>query len=336
MVDCTFGAHPMSIYRRRDFIAALGGVVVWPVVASAQLPVVGFFSANPAAPTAHYTAAFRAGLADAGFTEGKNVLVEYRWAEGHLERLPKLALDLIRRRVAVIFTAGGDVTALVAKGATSTIPIVFTSGYDPVKVGLVASLNHPGGNVTGTTLIAGQLGAKRIELLHELVPQIADIAVVVNPNNPNSEPDSVDVKAAARALGIQVHLLEAATGPEIDAAFASLVEQKCGALLVSPDAFFLSNRDRFVRWAAREAVPAVYYTRDYADAGGLLAYGANFASMYREGGRYIGRILKGEKPADLPVVQPTKFELVINLKTAKALGITVPPTLLARADEVIE
>jgi putative ABC transport system substrate-binding protein len=327
---------PRGQTNRREFIAALGSTVAWPLAARAQLPVVGFFSANPPAPTAHYTASFRAGLADAGFTEGKNVLIEYRWADGHIERLPRLALDLIRHQVAVIFTAGGDVTALVAKGATSTIPIVFTTGYDPVKLGLVTSLNHPGGNVTGTTLIAGQLGAKRVELLHELVPQIGDIAVLVNPNNPNTERDSVDVKAAARAVGIQVHLLEATTVPEIDAAFASLIEQKCGALLVSPDAFFLSNRDRLVGWAARQAVPAVYYTRDYADAGGLLAYGANFASMYREGGRYVGRILKGEKPADLPVVQPTKFELVINLITAKALGLTVPPTLLARADEVIE
>jgi putative ABC transport system substrate-binding protein len=327
---------PVAGANRRTFIAALGGAAAWPLVARAQLPVVGFLSANPPAATAHYTAAFRTGLADAGFTEGKNVLVEYRWAEGHLERLPRLAVDLIRHQVAVIFTGGGDVASLVAKGATSTIPIVFTSGYDPVQLGLVASLNHPGGNVTGTTLIAGQLGAKRVELLHELVPQIADIAVLVNPNNPNTESDSADVKAAARAIGIQVHMLEAATGPEIEAAFASLIELKFGALLVSPDAFFLSNRDRLVRWAAHEAIPAVYYTRDYADAGGLHAYGANFASMYREGGRYVGRILKGEKPADLPIVQPTKFELVINLKTAKALGLTVPPSLLARADEVIE
>ena len=322
--------------NRRTFIAALSGAAAWATTAHAQLPVVGFLSANPPAPSAHYTAAFRAGLADVGYTEGKNVLIEYRWAEGHLERLPRLAVDLIRHQVAVIFTGGGDVAALVAKGATSTIPIVFTSGYDPVQLGLVASLNRPGGNVTGTTLIAGQLGAKRVELLHELVPQIGDIAVLVNPNNPNTERDSADVKAAASAIGIQVHMLEATTGPEIDAAFASLMEQKCGALLVSPDAFFLSNRDRLVRWAARQAVPAVYYTRDYADAGGLLAYGANFASMYRQGGRYVGRILKGEKPGNLPVIQPTKFELVINLKTAKSLGLDVPPALLARADEVIE
>ena len=323
---------------RREFNLLVGGAAAWPRSARAQqagMPVIGYLGASSAGSTRIELEAFRQGLADAGFVEGRNVTTEYRWAEGRNDRFPALATELVVRRVGVM-VVNSNAGAVAAKAATSTIPIVFTTGYDPVKLGLVTSLNHPGGNVTGTTLIAGQLGAKRVELLHELVPQIGDIAVLVNPNNPNTERDSVDVKAAARAVGIQVHLLEATTVPEIDAAFASLIEQKCGALLVSPDAFFLSNRDRLVGWAARQAVPAVYYTRDYADAGGLLAYGANFASMYREGGRYVGRILKGEKPADLPVVQPTKFELVINLITAKALGLTVPPTLLARADEVIE
>jgi putative ABC transport system substrate-binding protein len=326
--------------QRRAFITLLGGAAAaWPFAVRAQqpsLPVIGFLSANRADAVPKFTAAFREGLAAAGFVEGKDVTVEYRWADTHLERVPALALDLIRRRVNVIFTGGGDVPCLVVKGATAIIPIVFTSGSDPVAMGLVASMNRPGGNVTGVTVIASQLGPKRVELLHELLPKAGVVSFLLNPNNPNAEPETANAETAAHALGLQIHILPASSDQEIDTAFAKSVELKTDALLLIPDASFQSRRDQFVRLAARYAVPTIYYSREYVEAGGLMSYGASFTGMYRQAGNYVGRILSGAKPADLPIEQPTKFELVINLKTAKALGLTVPPTLLARADEVIE
>jgi putative ABC transport system substrate-binding protein len=325
---------------RREFITLLGSTAVaWPLVGRAQqasMPVIGYVSAGASGSNPQFTAAFRAGLAETDFVEGRTVMIEYRWAAGHLERLPALVVDLVRRQVAAIFTTGGDVPALVAKGATATIPIVFATGADPVKSGLVGSLNRPGGNATGATLLAGALGAKRLELVRELVPKAGAIGILVNPDNPNSEPEAADVQVAARAVREQIHVLQASNEQEIDKAFATLSELKAVALLVNPDPAFMPRRSQFAALAARYSVPAIYYSREYAEAGGLMSYGASFVGLYRQCGNYVGRILKGAKPGDLPVVQPTKFELVINLKTARALGLTVPPTLLARADEVIE
>jgi len=324
--------------RRREFLGALGGAAAWPLAARAQQttkPIIGFLSGERADTNSVLIAAFREGLSAAGFMEGKDVVIEYRWADSHHERVPALALDLIRRGVKVILTHGA-VPTYVAKGATATIPIVFTSAFDPVAMGYVASLNRPSGNVTGVTLIASQLGPKRVELLHELLPKAGIVGLLFNPNNPNTEPDRVDAQAAARGFGLQVHTLGASTDPEIDKVFATLAERKIDGLLVLPDASFLSRRDQLIQLAARNAVPTIYYTREYVAAGGLLSYGASVSGMFRQAGNYVGRILGGAIPADLPVAQPTKFELVINLKTAKALGIALPPSLLARADEVIE
>ena len=278
---------------------------------------------------------FLRGLSAAGFVDGKNVAIEYRWADSHLERVPALALDLIRRRVNVLFIIAGDVPILVAKGATTTIPIVFMTASDPVAMGFVASLNQPGRNVTGA-FIAGELGPKRVELVRELVPKAAVVGLVLNPNNPNVEPDAAEMLAAAHRIGLQTHVMRATSVQEIEAAFAKLVEQKIDALLIIPDPFFQSRRDLFARLAERYAVPTIYYSREYVAAGGLLSYGASFTGTFRQAGIYVGRILRGAKPADLAVWQPTKFELAINLKAAKALRLTVPPSLLARADEVIE
>jgi putative ABC transport system substrate-binding protein len=325
--------------RRREFITLLGGAAAaWPLAARAQqpIPVVGFVHTGEAIPNAGFVAAFREGLKDAGYVEGRTVSIEYRWADGHLERVPALVLELIRRPVAVLLTGGGDVPPLVAKGATATIPIVFVIGDDPVEGGLVASLNRPGGNVTGATLIARQLGPKRVEIMFELLPSVSTVAMLVNPNNPQSAIDSDKTQEALRAKRKQFHVLNASNQQEIDAAFAALTELKIGALLLIPDSLFQSSRTQITALAARHSVPTIYYTREYAASGGLLSYGASFARTYRQMGDYVGRILKGTKPTDLPVLQPTKFDLVINHKTAKALGLTVPPQLLARADEVIE
>ena len=324
--------------QRREFIAGLGAAA-WPVVVRAQqpaMPVVGYVTTTGANQNTHRPAAFRTGLKENGFIEGENIAIEYRWADGHLERLPSLVADLIRRRVAVIFATGGDIPALIAKGSTTTIPIVFLTGDDPVRSGLVASLNRPGGNATGATVIAGLLGAKRMALLRELAPKIHALGLLVNPNNPNSEPETADVQAAARAIGGRVQVLQASNTEEIEAAFVALGRAKLDGLLVNPDPIFLPRRDQFVALAARHAVPTIYYAREYVEAGGLMNYGASFTWLYRQGGIYVARILKGIKPVDLPVVQPTKFDLVINLSTANALGLTIPETLLATADKVIQ
>ena len=325
--------------ERREFITLVGGAVAWPIAARAQqsvMPVIGFLSANRSDAFPNYIAAFHEGLAEGGFVEGKNVAIEFRFAEQRLERLPALAMDLVRRKVAVILTSGGDVPAMVAKGVTSTIPVVFLTGFDPVKSGLVASLNRPGGNLTGATVIAGQLVAKRLELLRELVPAARIVGVLANPNNPNADGDMAEAQTAGRALGQEIHVLLAEREQEVDAAFTTLALLKADALVLDADPLFANLRGKIIALVERRALPTVYYSREYADAGGLISYGASFTGLYRQGGIYVGRILKGAKPAELPVVQPTKFDLIINRKTAKALGLDVPSTLLARADEVIE
>jgi putative ABC transport system substrate-binding protein len=325
--------------RRREFIGLLGGAVaLWPLAGRAQqppMPLIGYVGTR-AQSTQHLKVAFRDGLAEMGFIDGQNVAIEYRWTEGSFERLPALLVGLVRRQVAVIFVPGGNMPTLVAKGVTTSIPIVFMTNADPVESGLVATLNRPGGNVTGVTLLAAALGAKRLQLLRELFPKATAVALLTNPNNPNSELDVADVQAAARSLATQVQVLQASNDQEIAQAFANIVALKVAALLVIADPLFTFRRDHVVTMAARHAVPAMYFAREFMEDGGLISYGASFASAARLCGNYAGRILKGEKPADLPVQQPTKFELVINLKTAKALGLTVPPSLLARADQVIE
>ena len=330
------GARQM---RRREFVVLFGGAAAtWPFAACAQQPisVVGFVHTGEAKPNASFVAAFSQGLKDAGHVEGQTVSIEYRWADGHLERIPALVLELVRRPVAVLLTGGGDVPPLVAKGATATIPIVFVIGDDPVVSGLVPSLNRPGGNVTGATIIASELGAKRVEMMFELLPHVSTVAMLLNPNNPQSAIDSDITREALRAKRKEVHALHASNREEIDAAFTTLSELKIGALLLIPDPLFQSSRTQIIALAARHAVPTIYYTGTYAASGGLVSYGASFADMYRQMGVYVGKILKGAKPADLPVLQPTKFELIVNLKTAKTLGLNVPPSLLAQATEVIE
>jgi putative ABC transport system substrate-binding protein len=324
--------------RRRDFIAGVAGsAATWPLAARAQqkaMPVIGVLTATSPAPFAPLMGAFRQGLSEAGYVEGQNVAIEYRWGEGHYDRLPALAADLVGRKVDLI-VASNPPAALAAKSATSTIPIVFRGGTDPVGDGLVASLARPGGNLTGVS-IADDLTAKRLELLSELVPRARVIAVLVNPNNATAERVSRDVQEAARMKGLQLHVLKAGSESEIDTAFASLVQLHAGALVVGADPFLSSRREQFVALASRHAVPSIYAWREFADAGGLISYGPSLTSAYRLVGAYAGKVLKGVKPADLPVQQPITFELVINLKTAKGLGLNVPPTLLAGVAEVIE
>jgi putative tryptophan/tyrosine transport system substrate-binding protein len=303
-------------------------------------PVIGFLSGYPAesfAPeTQPYAAAFRQGLSETGYSDGHNVTIEYRWAENQPSRLPVLAAELVRRKVAVIAATGGTASALAAKAATATIPIVFTGGSDPVAIGLVASLNRPGGNVTGVTFLANVLAAKRVELVNDVVPRASLIGLLVNPDNPNAASETSDMETATRAIGKQSVLLRASTDRQLDAAFTSLVEQRANALAIAGDTFFLSRREQLVALVARYAIPASYPSREFVVAGGLMSYGASITDMYRLAGVYTGRILKGEEPANLPVMQPTKFELTINLKTAKAFGLQIPDKLLALADEVIE
>jgi putative ABC transport system substrate-binding protein len=326
--------------KRREFIALLGGAAAaWPLAARAQqptMPVVGLLSSRSPGEATASVAALRAGLAKGGYVEGQNVAIEYRWAEGHYDRLPALAVELTSRQVAVIVAMGGEPSALAAKAATQSIPIVFNSGGDPVEAGLVASLNRPGGNATGVSMLFVELGPKQLEMLQELVPNTALIALLVNPRFVSAEKEAKDALMAGHALGKQVHIVNASSEGEIGTAFRDLMEHRAGALMVAPDPFFFARREHLVALAAHHAVPAIYFSREFPEAGGLMSYGTSIADVYQQVGVYAGRILKGEKPADLPVVQPTKFELVINLKTARALGLSIPPGLLAIADEVIE
>ena len=326
--------------RRRDFIIVLAGAMAaWPLAGRAQqkaMPVIGVLSATSSSTSSGpFMGAFRQGLREAGYVEGQNLAIEYRWAEGHYDRLPALAADLVGRKVDLIM-ASTPPSALAAKSATSTIPIVFRSGADPVADGLVASLARPGGNLTGVSFVADELTAKRLELLSELVPRAGVIALLMNPNNATAERVIRDVQEAARTKGLQLHVLKASSESEIDTAFASLVQLQAGALVVSADPFLSSRREQLVALASRRAVPSIYAWREFAASGGLISYGPSLISAFRLVGAYAGKILKGAKPADLPVQQSTTFELVINLKTAKALGLTVPQSMRMRADEVIE
>jgi len=326
--------------RRREFITLLGGGAVgWPLAAGAQqaMPVIGFLNGTTPARAVHHVTAFRHGLNETGYVEGQNVAIEYRWGENRSDRLPALAAELVRRPVTIIAATGGFGSAPAAKAATTTIPIVFTvGGFDPVESGLVASLARPGGNVTDVTLLSAALTAKRMDLLRALIPKASVVAILVSPGSGTAETQLKEVQPAARAFGLQLLELSASTEDEIDAAFRTLAAHRVDALFVGGSPLFETRRDHIVVLAARYAVPAIYNWREFTAAGGLMSYGSSITEMYRQAGIYTGRILKGAKPADLPILQPTKFELVINLTTAKALGLEIPPTLLALADEVIE
>jgi putative tryptophan/tyrosine transport system substrate-binding protein len=325
--------------RRRNFISLLGGAAAWPLAARAQqavLPVIGIISSLSSSEQSHIMPAFHRGLNEAGYFEGRNVTIEHRWAAGQYNRLPALSADLVRRQVAVIAAVSGTPAALAAKAASATMPIVFAMGSDPVAFGLVTSLNRPGGNITGATFFTASLGPKRLELLRELVPSAKKVAVLVNRDNPPGAADLTNVAAAAHIIGLEPKILDASTGGDIETAFASLGKDRPDGLLVGPDPLFLVHREKLVELAARHAMPAIYADREITEAGGLISYGASRQDAYRQAGVYVGRILNGESPQNLPVMRATRFELVINLQTAKALGITVPMTLQASADQVIE
>jgi putative ABC transport system substrate-binding protein len=325
--------------KRREFITLVGGAAAWPLAARAQqpaVPVIGYLDASSPGPAANLAAAFRQGLSESGYVEGRNVAIEYRWAEGQYDRLPALAADLVHDRVAVIAATSTSAPALAAMAATSAIPIVFQTGGDPVQDGLVTSMNRPGRNVTGVSRLSLALEPKRLELLRELVPKATAIGLLVNPTNPRSELVLQQMTEPARTLRLGLHVLKASTEGELDSVFASLVQLGIGGLLIAQEPSYNRWRAQIIGGASHHAMPTMYATRDYVVAGGLVSYDASTVDSFRQVGVYVGRVLKGEKPADLPVMQPTKFELVINLKTAKALGLTVPPPLLAIADEVIE
>ena len=325
---------------RRDFLTLVGCAAAgWPFAVRAQqpkLPVIGYLSSTSSGPYAPFVAAFQQGLKEAGFVVGQNVAIEYRWAEGQFDQLSALATDLVRRQVAIIAVGGGGVTALAAKEATSTIPIVFAFGSDPVKLGLVASLNRPGGNITGVSTIAVEIGPKRLQLLQDLLPKAVVIGFLMNPRSPNTAFDLAEMRVAALGLGLQLIIVNARDEREIDTAFSDLVQQGAAALVVQPEPFLFSRRNQLVALATHYAIPAIYFEREFPTAGGLMSYGPDFGEVNRQAGIYTGRILKGAKPADLPVVQSTKFELVINLRAAKALGLELPATLLTLANKVIE
>jgi putative ABC transport system substrate-binding protein len=324
--------------RRRDAIAVLGGATAWPLTALTQrtLPVVGVLSSRSLDDSKEMLAAFGQGLNELGFVERQNVEIEYRWAEGRYDQLPALAADLVHRQVAAILAVGSVPSPLAAQAATSTIPIVFIIGGDPVKFGLVASLSRPGSNVTGVNILSGALTAKRLEVLRELVPGVGRVGCLMNRSSPEAQTQLTDIQTAAQTFGQEILVLNAGNERDFEAVFASLVQQQAGALVVANDALFVLHRERLVALSARYAIPAIYFLREFTVAGGLMSYGNSLADAYRQVGIYVGRILQGTKPADLPVQQAVKIELVINLKTANALGLTVPPTLLARAEEVIE
>jgi putative ABC transport system substrate-binding protein len=326
--------------RRRQLITLLGGAIAaWPIALRAQqpgMPVIGFLHAGSADSFARQVSAFHEGLKNGGYVEGQNVAIEYRWAEGRSDRLPMLAADLVRRQVAVIAAIAGNNPALAAQAATKSIPIVFNTGADPVKSGLVPSLNRPGGNVTGVSVLLEELGPKTLGLLHEFVPKAKNIGVLVNPSNPEAEREVATMQEAAQSLGLQLHVIRTSTANEIDNAFPILVERGVGGLIVIADPLFGTRSAQLVELAARYRIPAAYYRREFAEAGGLMSYGTTSDEAYRQVGNYVARVLKGAKPADLPVIQVVKFEFIINLKAAKSLGIDIPPGLSARADDVIE
>jgi putative ABC transport system substrate-binding protein len=325
--------------KRRKFITLLGGATAWPLAARAQqqaMPVIGFLCSLSREAVARPLTAFRKGLENVGFREGQTVAVEYRWAEGHYDRLPALAAELVGDQVGVIVTVGGDPPAFAAKAATAKIPIVFMVGRDPVKLGLVASLSRPGGNATGLNLLISEMESKRIDLLRDLAPSAGKFSVLLNPKNADTEAQLSDVQSAAQVLGRQIEIVKASDDQDLEAAFARMIQEKIEGFALVADPFFVNRRDRIISFAARNSIPAVYFVREFADSGGLISYGSNLADAYQQVGLYAGKVLSGVKPSELPVVQPTKFELVINLKTATALRIDVPPKLIALADETIE